>query len=134
MSPLGVPCTPPPWGTVTAIDMGSGKVKWQVPLGQSYRYGITVPESFGWGSPTIGGPIVTGGGLVFIAASLDHHIRALDAATGKELWRGDLPAPGMAVPITYMVNGKQYVVISAGGNFRAETKLGDATVAFTLPD
>ena len=134
LSPIGVPCTPPPWGTVTAIDMGTGKVKWQVPLGQSYRYGITVPASLGWGSPNIGGPIVTAGGLVFIAAALDSKLRALDAATGKELWQGDLPFPGMSVPVTYSVGGKQYVVISAGGNNRAETKLGDATVAFTLSD
>jgi quinoprotein glucose dehydrogenase len=132
LSPLGIPCSPPPWGTVTAIDLGTGKVKWQVPLGQSHKWGVTVPASFGWGSPNIGGPMVTAGGLVFIAAGLDSKLRALEAATGKELWQADLPYPGMSVPITYMVDGKQYVVISAGGNSRAETKLGDATVAFTL--
>jgi quinoprotein glucose dehydrogenase len=134
LSPIGVPCTPPPWGTVTAIDMGTGKVKWQVPLAQAHRYGVTVPASFGWGSPNIGGPIVTAGGLVFIAAGLDAKLRALEAATGRELWVHDLPFPGMSVPVTYMVNGRQYVVISAGGNNRAETRLGDATVAFALDD
>ncbi len=132
LSPLGVPCSPTPWGTLTAIDLGTGKVKWQVPLGQSHKWGITIPASFGWGSPNIGGPIVTAGGVVFIAAALDSKLRALEAATGKELWQAKLPYPGMSVPITYMVNGKQYVVISAGGNSRAETALGDATVAFTL--
>ncbi len=132
LSPLGVPCSPTPWGTLTAIDLGTGKVKWQVPLGQSYKWGITIPASFGWGSPNIGGPIVTAGGVVFIAAALDSKLRAIEAATGKELWQAPLPYPGMSVPITYMVNGKQYVVISAGGNSRADTDLGDATVAFTL--
>jgi quinoprotein glucose dehydrogenase len=133
LSPLGIPCTPPPWGTLTAIDMDSGKVRWQVPLGQSHKWGITVPASWAWGSPNIGGPIVTGSGLVFVAAALDSKLRALDAATGKELWQADLPVPGMSVPMTYMANGQQYVVIAAGGHPRAETKLDDAIVAFRLP-
>jgi quinoprotein glucose dehydrogenase len=134
MSPLGIPCTPAPWGTLTAIDLGTGQMKWQIPLGQSHRFGITVPASFGWGSPNVGGPIVTAGGLVFVAATLDGKIRALEAATGKELWQAKLPYPGMSVPVTYMSGGKQYVVISAGGNNRAGTALGDATVAFALPE
>ncbi len=134
LSPLGIPCSPTPWGTLTAIDMGTGKLKWQIPLGQARRFGITVPASFGWGSPNIGGPMVTAGGLVFVGASMDGKLRAIEAATGREVWQTKLPAPGMSVPITYMVNGKQYVVISAGGSHRAETELSDATVAYALDD
>jgi quinoprotein glucose dehydrogenase len=134
MSPLGVPCTPPPWGTLTAIDMDSGKIKWQIPYGQVRRYGITFPKAFGWGSAILGGPITTAGGLVFMGASMDKKFRALDVNTGEELWSAPLPYAGMAVPMTYMANGKQYVVIAAGGNRRTFTEEGDAIVAFALPD
>ena len=95
--------------------MGTGKLKWQIPLGQVKKFGVTIPDSFGWGSPNIGGPIITGGGLIFVAAALDEKLRALDLASGKELWQSKLPVPGMAVPMTYMAGGKQYVVIAAGG-------------------
>jgi quinoprotein glucose dehydrogenase len=133
LSPFGIPCSPPPWGTIMAYDMSSGKLVWRVPLGQSYRFGITVPSFLDWGSPSVGGPIVTGGGLVFIGATLDSKFRALDVKTGRELWQAPLPAPGMAVPATYSVGGRQYVAIAAGGNSYAETKLGDALVVFALP-
>ena len=134
MAPSGFPCTPPPWGTLSAIDMGSGELRWQVPLGRLRAMGITLPASFGWGSPSVGGPIVTAGGLVFVASTLDHNLRALDVETGEELWSGALPAPGMTVPITYSAGGRQYVVIAAGGNARAGTAQSDAVVAFALPD
>jgi quinoprotein glucose dehydrogenase len=133
MSPLGVPCTPPPFGTVTAIDMDSGKVRWQVPLGQARYRGLTAPAWLGWGSPNIGGPMVTGGGLVFIGAALDARLRALDVASGRELWQAPLEAPGMSVPMTYLARGRQFVVISAGGNSRASPELSDALMAFALP-
>lgn len=133
LSPLGLPCTGPPWGTLTAIDMDTGKQRWRVPLGQARRMGIDVPEETGWGSPGVGGPLVTAGGLVFIAASLDHHIRALDVSTGKQLWKHSLPAPGMAVPMSYRAGGRQFVVIAAGGNALAGTTVSDAIVAFALP-
>lgn len=124
-SPLGVPCTPPPWGTLTALDLGSGQIR---------RAGITVPKGAGWGSPNVGGPITTDGGLTFIAATMDAKLRALDTATGRELWAADLPVPGMAVPMTYMAGGKQFVVIAAGGNAQVGTKIGDYLVAFALSD
>ncbi len=129
-APSGVPCTPPPWGTLTAIDMDSGKVEWHRPFGRTRRYWLTFPES--WGSAIIGGPIVTGGGLIFMAASMDKKFRALDVMTGEELWQTKLPYAGMAVPMTYLAEGKQYVVIAAGGNRRTFTEEGDAIVAFTL--
>jgi quinoprotein glucose dehydrogenase len=93
-----------------------------------------VPAWLDWGSPNIGGPIVTAGGLVFIAAALDARLRALDVGTGQELWQHELEAPGMSVPMTYMANGRQYVVISAGGNARASPDLSDALMAFALPN
>ncbi|MEY4357252.1 MAG: hypothetical protein RL469_578 [Pseudomonadota bacterium] len=132
-SPLGIPCTPPPWGTLTALDLATGKVRWQIPLGQIKRAGVTIPKGVGWGSPNVGGPITTAGGLTFIGATMDGKFRAIDTATGKELWAADLPVPGMALPTTYMAEGKQYVVITAGGNAQVGTPLGDYLVAYALP-
>lgn len=133
-SPFGIPCTPPPWGTLTALDLGTGKVRWQVPLGQIKRAGLTVPAGAGWGSPNVGGPITTAGGLTFIGAAMDSKLRALDSKTGRELWSGALPVPGMAVPMTYMAGGRQFVVIAAGGNAQVGTPIGDYLVAFALAD
>ena len=127
-SPKSIPCIPPAWGTLTAVDMVRGTIKWQVPLG-SWHEGLPP------GDLTLGGPIVTAGKVVFIAGTmLDPHIRAFDAETGKELWKAELPAPGHATPMTYEIDGKQYVVIAAGGHSKIdEEPLSDALVAFTLP-
>jgi quinoprotein glucose dehydrogenase len=92
-----------------------------------------VPLPVTWGTPNFGGPIVTAGGLVFIAATLDRTIRAFDVGTGTEVWHAPLPASATATPMTYELGGRQYVVIVAGGNPRARTKLSDAIVAFALP-
>src|SRR5438552_822510 len=135
-SPSFVPCSPPPWGTLTAVDMVEGKIRWQVPLGSMQNFGVAHTARVPPGSPSLGGPIVTAGGLVFIAGTLDPIIRAFDVETGKELWKVQLPTNGHAVPITYQLNakGKQYVVIAAGSHAKIkEEKLGDALVAFTLP-
>jgi len=132
VSPLGIPCTPPPWGTLSAIDMDSGGLRWQVPLGQVKRFGVKSLAA--WGSPNIGGPIVTAGNLIFVAASLDEKIRALDVMTGEQLWQANLLVSATAVPMTYMgSDARQYVVIAAGGTARAETGAGDAITAFALP-
>jgi quinoprotein glucose dehydrogenase len=114
----GLPCSPPPWGTVAAIDLKNGKLKWESPLGDP-------------GMPGLGGPIVTASGLVFIGASMDHFIRAYDIDTGRELWKGALPAGARATPMTYMMNGKQFVVIAAGGN--EDWGKADSVIAFALP-
>jgi quinoprotein glucose dehydrogenase len=136
LSPLGVPCTPPPWGELTAMDLATGETRWRIPLGQVSvgPFGMFKTPA-AWGSPNIGGPAITGGGLVFIAATMDGRFRALDVETGSELWRTDLPAPGMAVPMTYEAgpDRRQFVVIAAGGNVLAGTRLNDAIVAFALP-
>ena len=122
----GLPCNAPPWGTVAAVDLFEGKKVWDVPLG-SFIPGMNT------GTITLGGPIVTGGGLVFTAAAMDNGLRALDSETGKELWKYDLPAGGQATPMTYTLKGKQYLVIAAGGHGKLGTKQGDYVVAFTLP-
>ncbi len=134
LSPLGLPCTPPPWGALTAVDVASGAIRWEVPLGTS-RDLLPIPVSVGAGTPNFGGPIVTAGGLVFIGAAMDNYLRAFDVETGKELWRGRLPASAQATPMTYRLreDGRQYVVIAAGGHGKLGTKRGDTLVAFALP-
>jgi quinoprotein glucose dehydrogenase len=125
LSPLGVPCNAPPWGTLTAVDLAAGTIKWQVPLG-SWGFGLLR------GLPGVGGPIVTAGGLVFIAAA-GNALRAFDVESGDELWYATLPAGGQATPMTYVAQGRQFVVVAAGGDARAMTPLGDAVIAFALP-
>ncbi|MGH7505446.1 MAG: PQQ-binding-like beta-propeller repeat protein, partial [Longimicrobiales bacterium] len=135
MGPSGAPCSPPPWGEVVAVDLGSGEVKWRTPLGRVPAL-AGVPGHEAWGSIGIGGPIVTAGGLVFAAASMDPAIRAYDLETGEELWTGTLPASGQATPMTYggPRSGRQFVVIAAGGHVRLGTPTSDALVAFALPE
>jgi quinoprotein glucose dehydrogenase len=126
----GYPAIKPPWGTLNAIDLNTGEYLWRTPLGE-------FPELTAKGVPTTGtenygGPVVTAGGLVFIAASKDEHLRAFDKKTGQELWKFKLPAAGYATPSTYSVNGRQYVVIACGGG-KCGTPSGDAYMAFCLP-
>jgi len=132
LSPNRVPCNPPPWGALTAIDANTGAVKWEVPLGSLPWLPKGAPDTLG--SINLGGAIVTGGGLVFIGATLDSRIRAFDVETGKVLWTGELPAVATATPMTYRAaNGKQYVVIAAGGHANLGLPMGDYLMAFTLP-
>lgn len=132
VSPLGVPCNPPPWGELIAVDIGSGAIKWRSKLG-STRDIAPLGIKLDWGVPNVGGPIATAGGLVFIAAAVDDYLRAFDIKTGKELWKGRLTAGGQATPMTYSWKGRQYVVVAAGGNARSRTRLGDQVIAFALP-
>jgi quinoprotein glucose dehydrogenase len=134
LSPFGVPCNRPPWGALAAVDLSTGEVRWQATLGTT-RDLLPVPISLAFGTPNLGGPMVTAGGLVFIGAAMDNYLRAFDVETGAELWKGRLPAGGQASPMTYRLRpeGRQYVVIAAGGHGRMGTKLGDALVAFSLP-
>jgi quinoprotein glucose dehydrogenase len=128
-----LPCAPPPWGTLAAVDMIAGTIRWQVPLGSIAPTEPAVPK----GVPSLGGPIVTAGGLVFIAGTMiDRSIRAFDIETGRELWKYELPSSGGATPITYRTRkgGKQFVVIAAGGHQGVTEELqDDSIVAFTLP-
>ncbi len=135
LSPLGVPCLQPPWGTLSSIDMNDGTIQWQVPIGTIEDIAPALVPNFNFGVPGMGGPIVTAGGVIFIAATMDDYLRAFDSANGQELWKGRLPAGGQATPMTYYLEatGKQYVVIAAGGHPNIGTHSGDYLVAYALP-
>ena len=122
LGPTGLPCTPPPWGALVAVSLATGGIVWDAPLGTMGG----VP-----GSPNLGGPIVTAGGLVFIGATLDRQLHAFDVETGRELWNTTLPAGARATPMTYEAGGRQFVVIAAGGG--GPFGAGDAIIAFALP-
>jgi quinoprotein glucose dehydrogenase len=134
-SPSGLPCSPPPWGALVAVSLESGQRLWEVPLGS--MAGAVEPELAQgvrpeWGSPNLGGPIATAGGVVFIGAALDRSLHAFDIETGRELWRGSLPASARATPMSYRLgSGEQLVVIAVGGGEIFGT--GDHLVAFRLP-
>jgi len=127
----GYPAIKPPWGTLNAVDLNTGTIKWKVPLGEYEE--LTKRGTPITGTENYGGPIVTAGGLVFIGATADAKFRAFDKTTGEILWEGDLPMDGNATPSTYVANGKQYVVISTGGAKMKPLHLG-TLIAFTLPD
>jgi glucose dehydrogenase len=134
-SPIGLPCVAPPWGTLAAVSLDSGDVLWQVPLG-SVPDQLRLPIQTPIGLPNLGGPLVTDGGLAFISASMDGNLRAFDVETGAELWHDRLPAGGNANPMTYRLsaNGRQFVVIAAGGHGKLGTRRGDWVVAYALPE
>lgn len=126
-APSGVPCSPPPWGLLHGVDLTSGDILWSVPIG---RWGDLDPS---FGSAILGGPMVTAGGLVFMAGTMDDTMRALDIETGEVLWSAKLPAGGNAVPMSYVGrDGRQYIVIAAGGHGNLGTTPGDYVVAFAF--
>jgi quinoprotein glucose dehydrogenase len=132
--PAGLPCTPPPFGSLVAISLATGRVLWEVPLGTvrglaPAAVAAAIPN--GGGSPNLGGAMVTAGGLVFIGAAVDRSLRAFDIETGRELWRAELPAGAKATPMTYRSGGRQYVTVAAGGG--SLWGKGDAIVTFALP-
>jgi len=135
LSSWGLPCTPPPWGTLASIDLRHNRMLWQVPLGSTAGFTWSFLFTRDFGLPNMGGPIVTAGDLVFIGAAMDGYFRAFDSETGRELWKYQLPAGAQATAMTYRAgkSQRQYVVIAAGGHGLLGTARGDYLVAFALP-
>lgn len=130
-------CKQPPYGGIRAIDLRTGRTIWDRPFGSARRngpWGIPSGLPFEIGTPNNGGSVVTAGGLIFISAATDDVMRAIDLRTGKTLWIDKLPAGGQATPMTYEANGRQYVVIMAGGHHFMETPIGDELIAYALPE
>lgn len=134
LSPLGLPCQAPPWGYVAGIDLTTGKVMWKRKNG-TIRDESPIPIPFKMGVPSLGGPIMTAGGVAFLTSTLDYYIRGYDVTTGKVLWKARLPAGGQTVPMTYRspASGRQFVLTAAGGHGSLGTKQGDYIVAYALP-
>jgi quinoprotein glucose dehydrogenase len=128
---LGMPCWKPPYGTLSSYDLRTGKLLWKEPFGEVQRWGFYMPLS--WGSVTIGSPVITETGLIFIGASMDSRVRALDLKTGKVLWHSQVDAPAVSIPAIYTYKGKEYVLFAAGGNSILEPKVSDQLVAYAIP-
>tara|TARA_R110002110_G_scaffold415561_2_gene650954 strand:+ start:183768 stop:185693 length:1926 start_codon:yes stop_codon:yes gene_type:complete len=134
-SPLGIPCNAPPWGKLVAVDLVEGTILWETALGSVHEMGpVTAPFHIEWGTPNLGGGIGTAGGLFFIGATMDRQIRAFDVDNGDTLWQHTLPVDATATPMTYYYQGRQYVVINAGGHHMFQRPLGDYLYAFALPE
>jgi quinoprotein glucose dehydrogenase len=133
LSPFGLPCKQPAWGYIAGIDLKTNEIVWKKRIG-TVRDSSPIPLPFKMGMPMLGGPMVTAGGVAFIGATADNFIRAFDVNNGKQLWEARLPAGGQATPMSYSINGKQYVVIAAGGHGSFGTKLGDYVIAYALPN
>jgi quinoprotein glucose dehydrogenase len=132
-SMLGIPCQEPPWGSVAAADLTTGQLVWRHKNG-TVRDLTPLPLPFPMGVPALGGPIITAGGVAFLSGTLDYYVRGYDLATGKQLWRARLPAGGQATPMSYLgADGRQYIVVAAGGHGSLGTKAGDAVIAYALP-
>ena len=131
---LGLPCQAPPWGYVAAADLRTGKVLWRHKNGTVRDLTPVVPLPFKMGVPNLGGPIMTGGGIAFLSGTLDYYVRAYDVRSGDQIWESRLPAGGQATPMTYLgEDGRQFVLVVAGGHGSLGTKQGDAVIAYALP-
>jgi quinoprotein glucose dehydrogenase len=135
LSPWGLPCTAPPWGTLISVDLRENRIVWQVPFGSTENLAPRFVPVRDFGTPNLGGPIVTAGDLVFVGGAMDRYLRAFDLETGRELWKAPLPAGGQATPMTYRAgkDERQYVVIAAGGHGPLGVPHGDSIVAYALP-
>ena len=133
LSPIGLPCQAPPWGAIAGVDLRTGQRAWM------HRHGTVrdqmpgvLPIPFPMGVASLGGPLITAGGVVFYSGTLDNYLRAYDVTTGRKLWQSRLPAGGQATPMTYRIHGRQMVVVAAGGHGSFGTTLGDTVLAYEL--
>ncbi|MGI4794518.1 MAG: PQQ-binding-like beta-propeller repeat protein, partial [Janthinobacterium lividum] len=127
-------CQAPPWGYVAGLDLVTGKVAWKHVNG-TIRDETPLPLPFKMGVPTLGGPVMTAGGVAFLSSTIDNYVRAYDVTTGRVLWRARLPAGAQATPMSYLspASGRQFIVVVAGGHSSLGTKLGDYVIAYALP-
>ncbi|MBN9304359.1 MULTISPECIES: pyrroloquinoline quinone-dependent dehydrogenase [unclassified Devosia] len=132
LNPMGMPCWNGPYGTLSSYDLNTGKLNWREPFGEVQKWGFYMPES--WGSVTIGSPVITKSGVIFIGASMDSRVRAIDLKSGKVLWSSTVEAPAVAEPAVYTYKGKEYVVFAVGGNSILEPKVADQLIAYALPE
>ncbi|VTU22091.1 Quinoprotein glucose dehydrogenase [Variovorax sp. SRS16] len=133
VSPIGIPCQAPPWGYVAGVDLRTGRIAWKHRNG-TVRDLSPVPLPFRMGVPNLGGPVMTAGGVAFLSGTLDNYVRGYEIASGRELWRSRLPAGGQATPMTYTgADGRQYLLVVAGGHGSTGTKAGDSVIAYALP-
>jgi quinoprotein glucose dehydrogenase len=132
LSPIGLPCLRPPWGYMAGVDLKTHKIVWMHRNG-TIRDSSPIPIPIKMGVPMLGGPMTTAGGVAFLTSTLDYYIRAYDVSTGEQLWQDRLPAGGQSTPMTYAVDGQQFVVTAAGGHGSFGTKLGDYVIAYSLP-
>jgi quinoprotein glucose dehydrogenase len=134
LSLINLPCQSPPWGYIAGVDLKSGKIAYMHKNG-TIRDSSPIPLPFKMGVPSLGGPIVTAGGVAFLTSTLDYYIRAYDVANGKQLWESRLPAGGQATPMSYWseASKRQFIIAVAGGHGSLGTKAGDAIIAYALP-
>jgi len=133
LSPVSLPCQAPPWGDVAGADLRTGRIAWMHRNG-TVRDLSPVPLPFRMGVPDLGGPVATAGGVAFLSGTLDDYVRAYDVTTGREVWKDRLPAGGQATPMTYEgADGRQYLLVAAGGHGSLDTKAGDSVIAYALP-
>jgi quinoprotein glucose dehydrogenase len=132
LSPIGLPCMRPPWGYMAGIDLRTMKIAWQRRNG-TIQDRLPVPIPIKMGVPSLGGPMTTAGGVAFLTSTYDYFIRAYDVTDGRQLWQDRLPAGGQSTPMSYAVDGEQYVVTAAGGHGSFHTKTGDYVIAYSLP-
>jgi quinoprotein glucose dehydrogenase len=132
LSPIGLPCMRPPWGYMAAIDLKTMRIAWMHRNG-TIRDQAPLPIPIRMGVPSLGGPMVTAGGVAFLTGTQDYYIRAYDVTDGRQLWEDRLPAGGQSTPMTYAIDGHQYVVTAAGGHGSFGTKIGDYVIAYRLP-
>ena len=132
LSPIGLPCTKPPWGKLVAVDLDAGDILWETPLGSTKNLAPKAVPNLNWGVPNLGGAMLTGSGLIVIGAAAEHTLRIFQTETGEQIWSTDLPAAAMSTPMSYELDGKQYIAVVAGGHDQLGMQRGDYLLVYGL--